>query len=134
MPIQTKCDRCGINIEMPPSQFKRSKRHFCSQQCGMKTLNEELNPGRMNPETREKLREHHLGLGEGKSYAKTYGRHTHRVIAEEKIGRQLLPGEVVHHVDENKRNNEPENLMVFSSQAEHAAWHARLAEVEVMLR
>ena len=89
----------------------------------MKTLNEELNPGRMTPETRAKLREAHLNTGAGMTYAKQYGRHEHRVVAEQILGRELEPGEVVHHVDGNKRNNAPENLMVFPSQAEHMKWH-----------
>ena len=77
----------------------------------------------MTPEVRAKLRESRLGQGEGVSYTKTYGRHTHRVVAEQILGRPLLKGEVVHHIDGNKRNNHPDNLMVFPSQAEHARWH-----------
>ena len=77
----------------------------------------------MVPETRKKLREKHLNKGAGKSYEKTYSRHTHRVVAEQMLGRKLLPGEVVHHEDENKRNNDPSNLKVFPSQAAHAAYH-----------
>jgi hypothetical protein len=78
---------------------------------------------RMTPEVRTKLREAHLDTGENKTYSKFLGRHTHRVVAELMLGRPLRPGEVVHHIDGNKRNNVPENLMVFDSQAEHAAWH-----------
>ena len=78
----------------------------------------------MTPEVRAKLRQARLGKGEGLTYEKTYGRHTHRVVAEQMLGRPLRKGEVVHHIDENKRNNSPENLMVFSSQKEHAKWHA----------
>lgn len=35
------------------------------------------------------------------------------MVAERMLGRKLKPGEVVHHIDGNKRNNAPENLMVF---------------------
>jgi len=48
----------------------------------------------------------------------------HRDIAAKKIGRPLRRGEVVHHIDGNRRNNHPDNLHVFASQAEHAAHHA----------
>jgi hypothetical protein len=89
-------------------------------------LNREINVIRMVPETRKKLRESRLGTGEGKTYEKTYSRHTHRVVAEQMLGRKLLPGEVVHHIDRDKRNNNPANLQVFNSQAEHAAHHAKL--------
>ncbi|MBQ1361514.1 MAG: HNH endonuclease, partial [Oscillospiraceae bacterium] len=107
-------------------------RPFCSRQCHMKLLNAELNPGRMTPQVREKLREARIGSGESVSYEKTYGRHTHRIVAEQILGRALLPGEVVHHIDGNKRNNDPANLMVFASQSEHAAWHMAHRSGEVM--
>src|SRR5580765_806847 len=34
----------------------------------------------------------------------------HRYVMEQKIGRYLLPGENVHHIDGDKLNNSPENL------------------------
>lgn len=123
------CTRCGKEMYRSPSM--RRGRPFCSRQCHMKTLNEELNASRMTPEVKAKLRAARLGTGEGKTYTKTYGRHTHRRVAEEMLGRPLKPGEVVHHIDRNKRNNSPENLMVFASQAEHAAWH-KTHDKEVM--
>ena len=86
-------------------------------------MNVELNPDRMTQKTKEKLRLHRLGKGEGKTYTKTYGRHTHRIVMEQKIGRKLRPGEVVHHIDENRRNNDPDNLKLFANQAEHARHH-----------
>ena len=47
----------------------------------------------------------------------------HIKAAEQKLGRKLKAGEVVHHIDENKKNNDPSNLMVFSSTAEHTSYH-----------
>ena len=77
----------------------------------------------MTEAVRAKLRKAKLGKGQGVSYEKTYGRHTHRVVAERMLGRPLRKGEVVHHIDRNKRNNDPSNLMVFPSQREHVKWH-----------
>jgi len=92
----------------------------------MSELNKKLNPTRMTYQTREKLRNSHLGIGKSKTYEKTFGRHTHRIVAEQKLGRPLKADEVVHHLDGDKRNNSPDNIRVFSSQKEHAEFHAKL--------
>ena len=47
----------------------------------------------------------------------------HRYVAGQKLGRLLLPEEVVHHLDEDKFNNDPNNLIVFKTQADHTAFH-----------
>jgi len=46
----------------------------------------------------------------------------HRVVAEQKIGRALLPGEVVHHLNRDSLDNRPENLAVLSV-GEHTTGH-----------
>lgn len=46
----------------------------------------------------------------------------HRVVAEQSIGRRLLENEVVHHKDEVRSNNNPDNLQVMDK-ADHARLH-----------
>lgn len=46
----------------------------------------------------------------------------YRVIAENKLGRYLLPNEIVHHIDKNPRNNDLDNLQIMT-QSEHAKLH-----------
>ena len=43
----------------------------------------------------------------------------HRLVMEKKLGRHLLKSEVVHHIDGDTLNNHPDNLGLFSSNAEH---------------
>lgn len=50
----------------------------------------------------------------------------HRLVMEQKLGRYLLPTEVVHHIDEDPSNNDPDNLMLFASQLEHVKHHAAI--------
>lgn len=43
----------------------------------------------------------------------------HRLVMESKIGRFLLPSEIVDHIDGLRLHNDPDNLRLFSSNAEH---------------
>lgn len=56
------------------------------------------------------------------SYRKFLGRHEHRVVAEQMLGRKLKRGEIVHHKDGNKHNNDPSNLEVLT-QSQHILEH-----------
>lgn len=47
-----------------------------------------------------------------------------RLVMEAKLGRYLEPTEVVHHIDGNRENNDPANLMLFSNNGEHVRFHA----------
>lgn len=55
----------------------------------------------------------------------------HRLIGEDIAGRALDRDEVVHHRDENRTNNHPDNLQVMT-QKEHRSHHARrMAEINL---
>ena len=47
----------------------------------------------------------------------------HRYIASLMLGRPLKKGEVVHHIDGDRTNNDFSNLMIFKTTSEHTAFH-----------
>lgn len=147
MKLSSKCDWCNADITYYPSQVKQ-RHHFCSRSCQhaysnkklnpqhyheyadrskngqlLTEMNRRLNPTRMTISTREKLRKKRLNTGKGKTYTKVFGVHEHRLVAEITLRRTLRENEVVHHRDGNKRNNAPENLVVFQSQSDHVRHH-----------
>lgn len=110
------CENCERSF-LP----KRYDARFCSKSCAWATTKGPEFNARIARESAEKRGNSQRGKGK-RWYIKRNGRHEHRVVAEEKIGRPLLPGEIVHHDDENKRNNHPDNLIVMT-QSEHIRLH-----------
>jgi len=70
-----------------------------------------------------------VGVGHPLADVRGYA-YEHRVVAERKIGRPLVPGEQVHHIDENKQNNAPENLEVLTVQ-EHKVEHRKRTDLRL---
>ena len=131
------CDLCGKVYQ----SYQWGKRnHFCSIECrrkGAHLMSENITEAdrkrrseqiiRVNktintlPEKRSRNRSAKLDET-STSYRKYYGRHEHRVVAEQILGRPLNSDEVVHHIDGNVRNNDPSNLRVMT-QSEHIKLH-----------
>ena len=86
--------------------------HLCACGCGSRTRRDDRGRPRLF------LRGHNrraVGRGwieAGYRYVSRGGRKIplHRLIVEEREGRRLSSNEVVHHVDRNPLNNDPDNL------------------------
>lgn len=50
----------------------------------------------------------------------------HVAVAEKALGKKLPRGAVVHHVDENRSNNSPQNLVICESPRYHSLIHTRM--------
>lgn len=61
-----------------------------------------------------------------------YNRQTYqaRKACVEFLGKRLLPGTVIHHMNENTLDNQPDNLWVFPNASCHARYHQRLLSLQ----
>ena len=109
------CANCSKSFT---KQYKKPK--FCSKKCSS-----DFQKGKFILKNGYKLihlPEHHR--------ADKYGYvREHIIVLEEKLGRKLLPKEVCHHIDGNKLNNNPNNLINFKDHATHQAHHKMLQSI-----
>ena len=98
----TNCEFCGNEFYRRFGERKKAVSQFCSKECysNDRVLNAKKT-----------------------TYLKIGARHIHIIVAELALKRPLAVGEVVHHIDENKKNNSIENLAVLPSQTIHAKVH-----------
>jgi len=47
----------------------------------------------------------------------------HRLVVARELDRCLTEEEVVHHIDQNEKNNKPKNLMLFQNDVDHQRFH-----------
>lgn len=104
-------------------QWKLREQKFCSHSCA--AIFHRAGPKRLKKMLAAAKKKAELLRGTGKKYpyVKRDGRHEHRAVAEKKMGRKLRKGEIVHHKNNNGKDNRPCNIVVFKNQAVHMAAH-----------
>jgi CRISPR/Cas system CSM-associated protein Csm2 small subunit len=104
---------------------KKKEGYFCSRSCSAKhNRNAVTKRGPQNANWKGGV------IQDGHGYTLLYnpkGRHLreHRVVWE-KHNKKLLPTDIIHHIDLDKSNNNINNLMLFSNNRDHSAFHYKV--------
>jgi hypothetical protein len=99
---------CGCGQETPISKYTRKDR------------------GYKKGEPQKYIRGHDRHTGavcESEGYLFQRREFVHRAEAKKTTGGELPPGAIVHHINGDKKDNRPENLMICNNRAEHSKIH-----------
>ena len=123
-PQPRPCKGCGV--EYTPKRKRQFTSVYCCLACQRShcLICDQKHNVELSRATAEQRGDTLRGRGNKKTYTKRAGRHEHRIVAEEILGRPLRDGETVHHIDGNKKNNAKTNIQILSGQGEHARLHA----------
>jgi len=110
-PVTKECLVCGTSFGVQP--YRAASALYCCAHCRQTGIARS---------TAVKRADSLRNRGGNKTYKKWFGKHLHRVVAEQILGRQLNRHEVVHHRDGNKLNNDPSNLEI-TTQPDHINAH-----------
>lgn len=117
-----KIMKCKLKIcKKEATKKPYEKGLFCSSKCALAYVRTKSHQKEAGKKGGLVIIKKYRGTGT-KTYVKENGRHQHRVVMERKLGRKLKKGEIVHHIDHNKKNNHPDNLQVMT-QSEHCRLH-----------
>jgi len=56
----------------------------------------------------------------------------HRLVMQLHLGRELTKEEIIHHIDNDKSNNELDNLMLFPTKSAHTKYHYEQGDLKLI--
>lgn len=107
------CRRCGVEFERKIARVKNGQK-FCSSVC--------YGLDKRRPFIIKNGYKRVICKGHPRANDHGYVRE-HILVMERKIGRFVLRGESIHHIDGDKLNNSPKNLILFKDHTEHLKFH-----------
>lgn len=113
----TICQKCGQVFAARSRDLRKGLGKYCSRSCSGSTRSS--NPYKSPIGTRVFGKRGYVFIR-----TKSGFKAEHRLVMEKKLGRKILKGEHVHHVNEKKDDNRPENLIVLSY-LEHSLLHGK---------
>lgn len=136
--IELVCSKCNKNYHILQWQLNQkirrsTKKNFCSSKCkndvqrlGGKFSGTWKGGRRSYPSQGGYIM---LRVGPNKRIFE------HRFFMEQKIGRKLKKGEVIHHIDGNPSNNNIKNLVLCKSAGYHTSkYHSRGTKIRKMFK
>ncbi len=127
--MKTECPQCHIIFTPNSTQLwalktGKQKSCYCSAECYKKDI-PRIRSGSNNPHWKEGRSSNngYVSIRQEGHYEKSKYVGEHILVMEKIIGRRLLKNEEVHHKNEDKTDNRPENLELLTK-SQHMALHA----------
>ena len=112
--LRFTCEICGKKVVLKKARASKDMPRFCSNACRGKAFSGENHPNYKGGTIHE--------AGYRRAYVNGKQLYEQRLVAAAQLG-SPLDGCIVHHIDEDKLNNDPSNLMIFEDMPSHMAYH-----------